>query len=117
MSKPDIVFSQSGYPAINIYRDYFEIKEVNFTQFRKFHFSEIQKIKHYNPNNNFWMQLYIMTSLSGRLFSAYDPWKLKIYKKNGGQWNYKTNPRKSQKFDLIIEEIRNRIKETNANTT
>ncbi|GAB3333018.1 hypothetical protein GCM10027429_13100 [Marivirga atlantica] len=110
MSNPDLVFSQKGYPDIKVYEGHFEIKESDINIYKRYNYNEIEKVRHYNPNKNFWMQLYIATSLIGRLFSHDDPWYFKIYKKNGAEWTYKTPPERNSKFDSIIKELKTRIK-------
>ena len=37
-----IVFEEKGYPIIKVYDDYFEIKAIDYWEFRKFDFSNLR---------------------------------------------------------------------------
>ena len=38
-----IVFEAKGYPIIKVYNDYFEIKAIDYWEFRKFEFNYVKK--------------------------------------------------------------------------
>ena len=111
MSQPKKVFSKNGFPTIKMFDDHFEINQSNLNTFKKYYFSEIKEFRHYDPNKNFWIRLYIATSFFGRIFSHSDSWKFKIIKKNGGEWSYDTLPERDLDFELMIKDLKNNIKE------
>ena len=47
-----IVFEAKGYPIIKVYNDYFEIKAIDYWEFRKFEFNYVKKIELYKPSEN-----------------------------------------------------------------
>lgn len=104
-----IKFSFKGFPSINIYQNHFEIKDIDHWAFRKFMFSEVDKIIHFNPNDVWWKRLYIATSFFGRVFAHEDPWELKVIKKNGGDWTYKTSYKFNSEFRQAIVLLNNKI--------
>ncbi|MDY8135463.1 hypothetical protein [Aquimarina sp. 2201CG5-10] len=106
MENDPLIFESKGYPSIKIYDDYFEIKAIDFSKFRKFNYSNIKKVKHYDPNNNWWTKIYILGSISGHIFADDDPWVLKIKKKNGGSWEYKTSQKTNSEFNQVIKLIK-----------
>ncbi len=105
-----LIFESKGYPTIKIYDDYFEIKAIDFSKFRKFEYSSIQKIKHCDPNDNWWTKIYRLGSIAAHLFADDDPWILKIKKKNGGSWDYQTSPKPNLEFDQVIKLLETKLK-------
>jgi len=104
-----IVFKAKGYPSIKIFENHFEIKAIDFWQYRVFKYSEVKKISHYNPNDKWWNKFFILTSPSIQIFSENDQWVLKIIKTNGGDWSYFTSHKKSSEFNDIIRLIKLKI--------
>lgn len=43
--KEPIVFEAKGYPIIKVYKDYFEIKAIDYWEFRTFNYSEVKSIE------------------------------------------------------------------------
>ncbi|MCB0372292.1 MAG: hypothetical protein KDD31_04735 [Muricauda sp.] len=109
MGREILIFENKGFPTIKIYEDEFQIKDIDYWEFRTFRFSEIKSIKHYNPNNNWLSKIYISTSLAGRVFAKEDPWILKIVKENGGEWSYRTSPKHNSSFKNAINIINEHI--------
>lgn len=64
MENEALVLHEKGYPIIKLYEDYFEIKAIDYWNFRTFRYSDIQEIKHYYANDNWWTKLYMLTSLT-----------------------------------------------------
>jgi len=102
-------FAHKGFPSINIYQNHFEIKDIDHWAFRKFKFSEVDKVIHFNPNDVWWKKLYITTSYFGRMFSHEDPWIFKVDLKNGGDWTYKTSYKLNSEFRKIVQLLNERI--------
>jgi len=98
-------FNEKGYPSINVYENYFEIKDIDFWEFRKFNYSETKNVILINPNKSWWKRLYIATSYAGRVFAKNDPWSLKVNLKKGGDWKYKASAKYSIEFRKIIKLI------------
>jgi len=105
MQNSPLIFECSRYPSIKIYEDYFEIKAIDYSKYRKFSYSSVKKIRHYDPNNNWWSKIYMFGSISAHVFSDDDPWILKIEKKNGGSWEYYTSPEEHSEFNEIVKLI------------
>ncbi len=109
MKNASLIFELNGYPSIKIYGDFFEIKAIDFSKLRKFNYSSIHKIKHFNPNNNWWTKIYILGSISAQIFANDDPWILRIEKKNGGSWDYQTSPKTNSEFNQVIDLIKLKV--------
>lgn len=45
------VFNQETYPILKIYEDHFEIKAIDFWEFRQFEYSKVLSIECLNPNS------------------------------------------------------------------
>lgn len=88
METPIYIFKEKGFPIVKVYGHYFEIKAIDYWEFRQFLFKEIKSIEYYNPNDVWYNKLYNSLSYFGLIFSKEDSWKLKIIKKNKGQWKY-----------------------------
>lgn len=83
-----------------MYADYFEVKARDHWEFRNFKFSEVQKIRYYDPNNNWWTPIAMLFSRNYMQFYTQKKYYyLRIYKNSGGYWNYITPEFVS--FDLI----------------
>ena len=104
------IFEEKGYPIIKIYEGYFEIKAIDFWEFRKFEYSNLKELKIVNPFNNWWYRLYVKTSWAGIMFAQTDPITLKVIKPNGGSWDYNFPNTNNEEFQNIIVEINKRIK-------
>ncbi|MFD2561432.1 hypothetical protein [Aquimarina rubra] len=111
MEKDILVLEEKGFPVIKIYPDHFEVKAIDYSKYRTFYYSEIKDIKHYDPNNNWWTKLHIMSSLTAQIFSKNDPWILKIIKKNGGDWTYKTSPKSNSEFNQTIQLLKMKLQQ------
>jgi len=107
----DIIFKEKGFPIIKVYESYFEIKAIDFWDFRKFEYSDLKELKIVNPLNNWWYRLYVYTSWAGIMYAHTDPITLKVVKNNGGSWDYKFPNKEQDEFRKIILEINERIKE------
>ena len=109
MKKNYLKFNEKGYPSINVYENYFEIKDIDYWEFRKFNYAEIKNVVLTNPNESFWKRLYIATSYAGRIFAKDDLWSLKVILKNGGDWKYNASAKYSIEFRKIIKLINKNI--------
>ena len=106
-----VIFKESGYPIIKVYENYFEIKAIDYWEFRKFDFSEVKNIEIKNPTHNLLYQFYLFTSLFAQLFSGNEPNSLKIHLKNNGDWSYICTNKKNQNFENILKLIQQKILE------
>lgn len=109
MEEQPLIFEKKGFPSIKLFDEHFEIKAINYWEFRVFKYSEIKEIIHYNPNDKWWNKLYILTSLTAQIFSENDPWTLKVIKNNGGDWTYKTSYESNSDFRKIINLIKTKL--------
>lgn len=98
-----VIFESKGFPTIKIHDTFFEIKAIDFWDFRKFNYSEVEKITHYNPNDKWYTKILFLNSFSALLFSKLEPSILKIEKKNGGNWKYQTSPKPNKEFRQTME--------------
>ena len=91
MKDPIIQFKQKDFPELKVYADCFEVKARDHWEFRTFKFSEVQKIRYYDPNNNWWTPIAMLFSRHYMSFYAQKKYYyLRIYKNSGGYWNYIT---------------------------
>ena len=102
-------FEHKGYPSINLHETHFEIKAIDYWEFRSFTYEEVKEIKHFDTNDRWWMQLYVLTSFWAQIFSPDDPWVLKVTLQNGGSWDYKTAPRYNSELNKIIKQLQSKI--------
>ena len=109
MKNEVLIFDEKGYPIIKVYDNHFEIKAIDYWDFRTFKFTDIKDLKHFDPNNNWWTKLYMLTSLIAQIFSKNDPWVLKIINKNGGDWTYKTSHKKNSEFNQVIKLLKMKL--------
>ncbi len=92
-------FYKVGFPTINVYVDYFEVKAIDHNQYRRFNFSEIASVKYFKGGGNWpiWPLIHILQN-------KFEPHKLKIVKKNGGDWTYDAPPKFDKDFnDFVVE--------------
>jgi len=111
MSITNFTFEEKGYPIIKVYKNSFEIKAIDFWDFRKFEYSDLKELKIVNPLDNWWCRLYVNTSWAGRMYAHTDPITLKVIKNNGGSWDYKFPNKVQIDFRKIILGINMKIKE------
>ncbi len=72
MRNEKLIFEEKRFPSIKVFESHFEIRAIDYWEYRKFNYLEIKNIKHYNPNNNWYMKLYILSSLVAQIFSDTD---------------------------------------------
>jgi hypothetical protein len=109
MEEYPVIFEKKGFPSIRIFDEHFEIKAIDFWEYRTFKYSETKDITHYNPNEKWWNKFYLMTSPLAQLLSQDDPWILKIIKTNGGDWTYKTSYKSDSDFIKTINLLKAKI--------
>ena len=93
-------FNKDGFPIIKLKDDCFEIKAVDYWEYRTFKYAEIVNINYYNDASKWWFWPILST-----LTANYDPFKLKIIKENGADWIYNTQPKYNKEFNSIIQEL------------
>ena len=111
MENEALIFEEKGYPIIKVYNDHFDIKAIDYWEYRTFKYSDIENLKLSDPNNNWWTKLYKLTSLTTQIFSKNDPWVLRIIKKSGGDWKYKTSPERNSEFNQVIKLLKMKLTE------
>ena len=110
MTKPIEEFNKAGFPIIKLFDDYFEIKDVDYWEFRKFQYNEILKLKYNKPANSWWYKLLFTGFITTYLRpSLKEPYYLKIFLKNGGDWTYKCSSKRDLTFSKILRQIDNKI--------
>ena len=90
-----------GFPIIILKEEEFEIKAIDFWEFRTFKYSEVTKIEYSKRLDSqlifvFFVYLYEL---------EHAPFKLKIYKKNGADWTYDCSKNEDPEFNKILREI------------
>lgn len=106
MKEPIIQFKQKDFLELKVYANYFEVKARDHWEFRTFKFDEVQKIRYYDPNNNWWTKIAILFSnLSMLVYAQKKYYYLRIYKNSGGYWNYITPEFVSQDLITVLREI------------
>lgn len=93
-------FYMEGFPIINRNGDYFEVKAIDYWEPRRFYFTEIKSIVYYKGGGNW--PLWPFVNL---LQNKFEPYKLKIAKKNGGDWTYDAPPKFDKDFSDFVKEL------------
>jgi len=97
-------FKKPGFPIIRLNEDYFEVKAIDYWDFRSFRYDEVVKIKFYKESDS--SRLWLLQAI----FPALNPHILKFYKKNGGDWEYQSSHEEDKEFLAILTEIEKRCK-------
>ncbi len=101
-----ISFKHKNFPFINVYQDYFEIKARDHWEFRSFNFNEVKKIRYYNPNDNWWTPIaLVFTNPYMKIFSKKEYFYIRVYKNNGGYWNYITPELIDKDLVIVLKNI------------
>jgi len=110
LSEPIKIFERKGYPTIKLFDDNFQIKGKDNLSFRSFSFDDVDKVRYYDPNNNWWTKILMtLTKFNNPIYWRDDKYRyLKIYKKNGATWNYPM----PYKIDLELIDILKLIEKT-----
>lgn len=98
-----VEFKRSGFPIVRIYDESFEVKAIDFWNFRSFQFDKVKRIEYRKSNSAFWFGAF-----DELLQSIFDPYRLKIYLKDGSDWTYDTPREHSDDFQKLVEDLRNR---------
>ena len=93
-------FNKEGFPIIKLKDNCFEIKAIDYSEFRTFNYSEIVDINYFNDSGDFWFW-----PILSILESIYGTYKLKVIKKNGADWIYKTPSKYNKEFASVVQEI------------
>ena len=107
--KEPIVFEAKGYPIIKVYTDYFEIKAIDYWEFRTFNFSEVKSIEIIDSRKKWYFQLYQILFFNARIFAKEEPILFKITLQNKGNWEYLCLNRYNEDFNKIIRLINSKI--------
>ena len=102
-------FKEKGYPEINLYEDFFEIKAFDYWEFRTFNYSEVKTIKIIDSRKKWYFQLYQILFFNALIFAKQEPVLLRITKKNEGFWDYSAKNEYNSKFNAILQKLKNRI--------
>lgn len=94
-------FNQDGFPIIRFYDRHFEVKAIDYWEFRSFQYNEVIDIDYYHPSSN-WVGSSIY------FLSQFDPYQLKIKKMNGADWSYNAPSKFNSEFAEILNELRNK---------
>lgn len=102
-------FKKNGFPEILIKKTSFEIKAVDYWEFRSFSFDEVKTIEIINPQNIWYNKLYFVLSLTARIFAKDDPLILRVIKKNDGVWDYNFKNEYNSDFRSVIKCINQKL--------
>lgn len=100
-----VEFKKPGFPIIKLHEDSFEIKAIDFWEFRTFLYSEVIKIKLYKSDSSLFFG-----PISYLAIQEIEPFKLKIYKENGADWTYEAPAKEDPEFISFINEIKKRCR-------
>jgi hypothetical protein len=100
-------YKRKGYPLILLFEHSFEIRGKDNAVFRKFNFDEVEKLKFYDPNNNWWTRLLMaVSSFNNPTYLQYKRYRyLKLIKKNGGVWKYRMPISVDKKMIDLLKKI------------
>ncbi len=101
-------FRRKGFPVIKLNEEFFEVKAIDFSQFRVFRYSEIDDVEYTKSEGDLWFWP-ILELISSKI----DPYKFIVKKQNGGSWDYIASPKFDKDFEAIVSEIRYRINKIN----
>jgi hypothetical protein len=102
-------FKKNGYPEILINETSFDIKAIDYWEFRSFNFNEVKSIDIINPQSTWYNRLYFVLSLTARIFAKDDPLLLRIIKKNEGVWEYNFKSEYNLEFRNTIKFIKEQL--------
>jgi hypothetical protein len=104
------IYEEKGFPTIKIFEDHFEIKAIDYWEFKTFRYADIKEVRHYDPLKKWWIQIFFINrhTISYK-FSKDSPWTLFIIKNKGANWKYKTSHKRSLEFKQVIKIIRNKL--------
>ncbi|MFZ9956522.1 MAG: hypothetical protein ACO3E1_10420 [Flavobacteriales bacterium] len=98
-----IEFNKKGFPIIKLHDEHFEIKAIDYWEFRSFKYSEVNKIEFSNET-----EMAFHMPLLSIFLSRNEPHRLKFFKNNGADWEYLSSPKVDNEFVSIINEIKKR---------
>lgn len=98
-------FNKKGFPIIRLHEDHFEVKAIDYWEFRSFTYEEVVAIDYYNNKNKWWWPLVASSSIQVAYFSHYEKYRLKIVKENGGDWTYYAPHYYDESFVNFLEEL------------
>lgn len=100
------VFHKTGFPIIRLSDAFFEVKAIDYWEFRRFDYSEVVKIDYWKEADKGNWALF---GSIAHIYAATDTFQLKIFKNNGGEWTYKTKSKTADnEFEAIIEQLKRR---------
>jgi hypothetical protein len=91
-------FNQKKFPVLRLHEDFFEVKDVDYWEFRKFNFNEVTRIEYYHTGSGWY-------AFGAGLLSHLSPYRLKITKSNGADWWYDAPWKFSKEFAEFLREI------------
>ncbi|CAG5080372.1 hypothetical protein [Parvicella tangerina] len=94
-SEYPIIFNKAKFPIIKVYRESFEVKALDYWEFRQFDFNQVKSINYYNPNHLWYNKLFFYNAYHAA-FKNLEPSIIKVNLMNGENWKY-TCPNKIDK--------------------
>lgn len=91
-------FNQKKFPVLRLHENLFEVKDVDYWEFRQFKFSEVARIEYYDTANSWY-------GYGGGFLSLWAPYHLKITKSNGGDWWYEAPHKFNKDFAEFLRQI------------
>lgn len=96
-------FSKDRFPLIKLHPDCFEIKAIDYWEYRTFNHSEVISVQYFNEGDEWWFWPIISV-----MQSRFGSFKLKIVTKSGSDWVYHTASTYNKEFAAVIDEIKKR---------
>ncbi len=116
--KEPIVFEEDGHPKLRVYEDHFEVKDVDYWEFRSFTYDEVKSVEFVDPRHYWWNQFIMATSILANLFARKGPESIRVKLIKGGDWTYRIMKLPTEELREVVREIRRRIKsKQNGNST
>ncbi len=94
-------FNKKGFPIIRFHDDYFEVKAIDYWEFRSFKYVEVTEIDYYHNKYKWWNNF----SITYFAFSSNEPHKFKVKKENGADWIYDAPRKYSKEFAEVVKEL------------
>jgi len=109
MIEEPLTFEKEGCPIIRVHNSFFEVKAIDFWNYRSFEYSEVKEFEYYNPNDKWWNKIFILGTWEALFFEDLEPSIFKVTKTNGGTYKYKCPYKLDKDLKKIIALLKEKI--------
>lgn len=110
-----MLFEKEHFPIIKAFDNHFEIKAIDHWEFRSFPYERVTSFDYFNPNDKWYNQLLLSTSLFAHICDDIEPSILRINLTNGGDWEYNCPNKFSIEFFDFLNQLTEKLKRHNLN--